>query len=143
MTSSTTPLVVPTAYGYSYLDTVLHARAQNTEVVFNTFSRLLYAGRLAAPGGGGGKGGGGDFGGERAGGGINGGDARHGRGPQSTQSVPYEQCEYSEPGPPSLQVLSIAYMHVFKQTGGATGGAGGDGGGLGGAGGDGGGEGGN
>ena len=84
----------------------------------------------------------GSAGGAGDGGGINGGDARQGRGPQSTQSVPYAQSEYSEPGPPSLHVLSIAYMHVFKQTGGATGGAGGDGGRLGGAGGDGGGEGG-
>ena len=84
----------------------------------------------------------GNAGGAGDGGGSNGGDARDGRGPQSTQSVPYAQYGNSEPGPPSLQVLSKAYMHVFKQTEGATGGAGGDGGGLGGAGGDGGGEGG-
>ena len=72
----------------------------------------------------------GNAGGAGDGGGSNGGDARQGRGPQSTQSVPYAQCEYSEPGPPSLQVLSEAYMHVFKQTGGIEGGAGGgDGGG--------------
>ena len=59
-----------------------------------------------------------------------GGAGNTGRGPQSTQSVPYAQCECSEPGPPSLQVLSKAYMHVFKQTGGIEGGAGGgDGGG--------------
>ena len=48
-------------------------------------------------------------------GGAGGGGGNTGRGPQSTQSVPYAQCEYSEPGPPSLQVLSVAYMHVFKQ----------------------------
>ena len=42
-----------------------------------------------------------------AGGAGDGGD-NTGRGPQSTQSVPYAQCEYSEPGPPSLQVLSEA-----------------------------------
>jgi hypothetical protein len=30
------------------------------------------------------------------------------RTPQSTQSVPYAQCEYWEPGPPSLHVLSEA-----------------------------------
>ena len=50
----------------------------------------------------------GNAGGAGDGGGSNGGDARNGRGPQSTQSVPYAQCEYSEPGPPSLQVLSKA-----------------------------------
>ena len=55
------PPVVQTTYGYSYLDTVLHARASGNEVVSNTFSRLLYMGKLAsaAGGGGGGKGGGG------------------------------------------------------------------------------------
>jgi hypothetical protein len=54
------PPVVPTAYGYSYLDSVLHARARGTEVVVNTFTRLLYMGKLASSGGGGpaGKGGG-------------------------------------------------------------------------------------
>ena len=35
-------------------------------------------------------------------GGGGGGENRPGRGPQSTQSVPYAQYEYSEPGPPSL-----------------------------------------
>ena len=85
----------------------------------------------------------GNAGGAGDGGGSNGGDARQGRGPQSMQSVPYAQCEYSEPGPPSLQVLSEAYMHVFKQTGGIEGGAGGDVGGLGGEGGAGGDDGGN
>jgi hypothetical protein len=48
-------------------------------------------------------------------GGAGGGGGNTGRGPQSTQSVPYAQSEYKEPGPPSLQVLSEAYMHVFKQ----------------------------
>ena len=57
----------------------------------------------------------GNAGGAGGGGGSNGGDARQGRGPQSTQSVPYAQCEYSEPGPPSLHEPPPAYMHVFKQ----------------------------
>ncbi len=48
-------------------------------------------------------------------GGAGDGGGNTGRGPQSTQSVPYAQSEYNEPGPPSLQVLSEAYMHVFKQ----------------------------
>ena len=49
-------------------------------------------------------------GGERGGGGEATGAVR---GPQSTQSVPTEQTEYSAPGPPSSQSLSLALEHVL------------------------------
>ena len=37
------------------------------------------------------------------------------RGPQSMQSVPMLQIEYSAPGPPSSQSLSDAWKHVLLQ----------------------------
>ena len=62
-------------------------------------------------GGGEGEGGGGDGGGGAGRGGDGGGGGRgrgegggrNGRGPQSTQSVPYAQLSDSDPGPPSSQ----------------------------------------
>ena len=65
----------------------------------------------------------------RGGGGEDGGE-RTGRGPQSSQSVPYAQNEYLEPGPPSSQSVSDEWKHVFKQVipGGVAGGGGGAGG---------------
>ena len=75
-------------------------------------------------GGGGGDGGGGDGGGGGRGRGEGGG--RNGRGPQSTQSVPYAQLSDSDPGPPSSQEESEWNLHVLKQSAGADGG--GDGG---------------
>ena len=54
-------------------------------------------------GDGGGGGGGGAFGGEGGGKGGRGGGEGEMRFPQSVQSVPGEQFEYSAPGPPSLQ----------------------------------------
>ena len=88
----------------------------------------------------------GNAGGAGVGVGSNGGDARKGRGPQSSQSVPYWQSGYSAPGPPSSQMPSEPYegipMQLLRQIGGTDGGNGGDEGGAGGEGGDGGGEGG-
>ena len=49
----------------------------------------------------------GDSGGE--GGGGKGGGGEPARTPQSAQSVPYSQLEYSAPGPPSSQSLSEAH----------------------------------
>ena len=72
---------------------------------------------------GGSKGGGAKGGGRKGGGG---GGGRYGRGPQSTQSVPYPQLPDSEPGPPSSQEESEWNLHVLKQSAGADGG--GDGG---------------
>ena len=60
-------------------------------------------------GGGGGNGRGDGGGGGGGGGGLGGGGADGGlaaRGPQSMQSVPYEQSEYDESAPPSSQVPS-------------------------------------
>ncbi len=51
-------------------------------------------------------------GGEGEGGGGEGGGFRE---PQSMQSVPRPQSEYSAPGPPSSHAESDAYMHVFLQ----------------------------
>jgi hypothetical protein len=84
----------------------------------------------------------GNAGGAGVGGGSNGGDARKGRGPQSSQSVPYWQSGYSAPGPPSSQMPSEPYegipMQLLRQIGGTDGGNGRDGGDEGGAGGEGG-----
>jgi len=53
------------------------------------------------------------------------------RGPQSKQSVAYEQLEYSEPEPPSSQTPSPTALQVFAHhMGGYAGGGGKDGGGL-------------
>ena len=69
-------------------------------------------------GGGDGGGGGGDGGGGDGDGSV-GGDDRTGRGPQSVQSLPYGQLEYSEPGPPSLHwplFTAFAVVHSSVQT---------------------------
>ena len=51
------------------------------------------------------------------GGGAAGGDGGGGiiRGPQSVQSVPRLQSEYSAPAPPSSQIPSEAWLHVSVQ----------------------------
>ena len=79
---------------------------------------------------GGGKGGGGEGeggGGEGEGGGGEGGVGSI-RGPQSVQSVPTLQSEYSAPGPPSSHSPSEAQLHVSVHCDGGGGGGGGGGG---------------
>jgi hypothetical protein len=84
-----------------------------TAVLASALVRLTVSQTTAVPGGyggggryggggggvGGGEGGGGEGGGEGGGGGGGG----CGRGPQSVQSMPILQSEYSAPGPPSSQ----------------------------------------
>ena len=77
-------------------------------------------------GGGVGEGGGGgvgDSGGELVVGTGGGGGGGRTRKPQSAQSVPYTQSENSAPGPPSSQLPSRAFWHVFAHPGEAANGA--------------------
>ena len=77
-------------------------------------------GGAAGGGGGDGEGGGGEGEGGDGGGGDGGGDGGSGgedglRSPQSVQSVPNAQREYSEPGPPSSHMVSLAIDGLLGQ----------------------------